>query len=215
MQELEADGKEDKGAADELRASAQALPRLKFCGDCGEKMMEGPQQCIKCGHRERAQPAPTVAVAFSQPRSQWATQPPPIGTKAKHQQSTVGASSRYGYATPQMSQPRATSQSCGQEPGIRPHKNVGSAKGKPDDQIGGLIGSLLSGPVPLDDIDNGNDRIGALLNGPVPKNDTGKGCGGENHGSKQDAKRSKMTMEKFMDPSKHFQSAAWSASLSR
>lgn len=34
----------------DLRAKAQNLPRLKFCGDCGQKREDNPQPCGKCGN---------------------------------------------------------------------------------------------------------------------------------------------------------------------
>lgn len=198
------------GKADELRASALALPRLKFCGECGEKMLEGSQQCVECDCQKRTQPGPTVAVAFNQPRSTWPTRPPPTGVKPSQQHSTMDASSRYQVAAqlanPPTSRPKPISKSFVPEAGVRLQKSLESAQPKSEEQLKGLLGSLLSGPVPLDDFATRSDRIASVPMGClVPAVDIGKGGKG----------RKTMTMQEFTDPNKHFQSAAWTASLSR
>jgi len=198
------------GTADELRASARALPRLKFCGECGEKMLEGSQECVQCDYQERTQPGPTVAVASNQPRSTWPTRPPPTSGKLSQQHSNMDASSRYQVAAqlanPPTGRPKAKSKSFVPEAGVRLQKSLESAQPKSEEQLKGLLGSLLSGPVPLDDVGTRSDRIVSLaMSCPVPADDIGKGGKG----------RKKITMQEFMDPNKHFQSAAWTASLSR
>jgi len=52
----------------DLRAKAQHLPRLKFCGDCGQKREDNQKPCEKCGQsqsklRDLADPDKAVHVA--------------------------------------------------------------------------------------------------------------------------------------------------------
>lgn len=58
------------GQALPAQASAQALPRLKLCGDCGEKLVDGARPCIKCSGADRSNPS--VPIAWALPRA-----PPP------------------------------------------------------------------------------------------------------------------------------------------
>jgi len=202
------------GKDDELRENARGLHRVKFCGECGEKMLEWSRQCVQCDYQERAQPGSAVSVALNQPRSTWPTQPPPTRVKPSPQHPTMNASSRYQVAAqlayPPIDKPKAKSKSKSKfdihrsishrpETGLTLQTSSGFAQPISEEQMKGLLGSLLSGPVPLHDIGSRSDRKVSLPTScPVFADDIGKGGKG----------CKKITMQEFMDQNKHLQSAA-------
>lgn len=110
----------------EARSIAQQLPRLKFCGDCGQKMPGGKQPCKRCGYpqiQDQSGPAATLALSHARATDPHPHTAPPLYQDLSNRSSGVAkASAANQTSMSQHTRPKGASKAphpCLQEPDLR------------------------------------------------------------------------------------------------